>query len=216
MNPEFINLVVVATLQTLYAVGAAAALSVLFGLPLGAFLATSAKGGLFEARRLNGVLEALVNAARSTPFLILAVALIPLTRLMTGTSMGETAAIVPLTIAAAPFVAKVVADAIRDVDEGIVEASRAMGATRTQIVVKVLLPEARPAILAGLTAACVSLLGNAAIVGAVGGGGIGDLGIRYGYQNFTPEVMGTIVAVLVVLVLALHAFGERLARGGRS
>ena len=169
-----------ATLQTLYMVAAAAVISAVVGLPLGAFLATSSKGGLFAAPRLNRLLEMIVHLTRSTPFIILAIAIIPLTRLITGTSAGTAAAIVPLSIAATSFVAKTVQSAIRDVDQGLVEASRAMGATPLQIVLKVLLPEARQAIVLGFKVGLVSLFGNAAIVGAVGGGGLGDLSIRFG------------------------------------
>ena len=201
-----------ATLQTLSMVSAAAMVSVLFGLPLGAFLATSAKDGLFPAPKANRLLGAIVDLTRSTPFIILAIAMIPLTRLITGTPMGTSAAIVPLTIAGTPFVAKSVESAIRDVDQGLVEVSRAMGATPLQIVLKILLPEAREAILLGFTASIVTLFGNAAIVGAVGGGGLGDLSIRFGYQNFTPEIMAAVVIVIIVTVQIVQIAGNRLAR----
>jgi D-methionine transport system permease protein len=187
-------------------------LGTVFGLPLGVFLSTSGREDLFALPWLNRLLGAIVNATRSTPFIILAVAIIPFTRAVTGTSIGTTAAIVPLTIAATPFIARTVEAAIREVDEGLIEASRAMGAKPLQIVFKVLLPEALPGILLGLTLTLVSLLGNSAMVGAVGGGGLGDLGIRFGYQRFMPEVMAAVVAVLVVLVQIIQTFGERLAR----
>ena len=201
-----------ATLQTLYMVAAAAAISAVAGLPLGAFLATSSRGGLFAAPRLNRLLEMIVDLTGSTPFIILAIAIIPLTRLITGTSAGTSAAIVPLAIVATSFVAKTVEGAIRDVDQGLVEASRAMGATPRQIVLKVLLPEARQAIVLGFKVGLVSLFGNAAIVGAVGGGGLGDLSMRFGYQRFSPEIMAAVVIVLVVLVQIVQLFGDRLAR----
>ena len=201
-----------ATLQTLYMVAAAAAISAVSGLPLGAFLATSSKGGLFAAPRLNRLLEMIVDLTSSTPFIILAIAIIPLTRLVTGTSAGTSAAIVPLAIVATSFVAKTVERAIRDVDEGLVEASRAMGATPRQIILKVLLPEARQAIVVGFTISLVSLFGNAAIVGAVGGGGLGGLSMRFGYQHFSPEIMAAVVIVLVALVQIVQLFGDWLAR----
>ncbi len=201
-----------ATLQTLYMVAAAAAISAVVGLPLGAFLAISSKGGLFTASRLNRLLKMIVGLTSSTPFIILAIAIIPLTRLITGTSAGTAAAIVPLAIVATSSVAKTVESAIRDVGQGLVEASRAMGATPRQIVLKVLLPEARRAIVVGFTISLVSLFGNAAIVGAVGGGGLGDLSIRFGYQRFSPEVMAAVVIVLVVLVQIVQLFGDRVAR----
>ncbi len=212
MSPELIGLIVDATGETLYMVAVAALLGTLLGLPLGVFLATSGRGELFEAVALNRVLGLVVNATRSTPFIILVVAIIPFTRLVAGTSIGTNAAMVPLTVAATPFIARIIEAAVREVDHGLIEASRAMGATPLQIVVKVLLPEARPAIVLGLTLTVVSLIGYSAMVGAVGGGGLGDLGIRYGYQRFMPEVMAAVVVVLIVLVQSLQSVGEALAR----
>ncbi len=184
----------------------------LVGLPIGVFLATSGRNELFPAPALNRAVGLVVNAARSTPFIILVVAIIPLTRLLTGTSIGTSAAIVPLTIATVPFFARLVEAAIRDVDKGLIEAARAMGATPMQIVFKVLLAEARPAILLAFTMTIVSLIGYSAMVGAVGGGGLGDLGIRYGYQRFMPEVMLAVVVVLIVLVQLVQSAGDALAR----
>jgi D-methionine transport system permease protein len=153
-----------------------------------------------------------VNATRSTPFIILVVAIIPFTRLVAGTSIGTGAAIVPLTVAATPFIARLIEGAIREVDSGLVEAARAFGASPLQIVAKVLIPEALPGIVLGLTLAVVSLVGFSAMVGAVGGGGLGDLGIRYGYQRFMPDVMAAVVVVLIVLVQLVQSLGDRLAR----
>ncbi len=212
MSPELANLILASTLDTLYMVAVAALIGTLVGLPLGIFLATSGKGELFEAVAVNRVLGLVVNAARSTPFIILVVAIIPLTRLVAGTSIGTTAAIVPLSIAAAPFIARIVEAAVREVDQGLVEASLAMGATPLQIVRKVLIPEALPGLVLGVTLAIVSLLSNSAMVGAVGGGGLGDLGIRYGYQRFMPEVMVIVVIVLILLVQSVQTLGETLAR----
>jgi D-methionine transport system permease protein len=140
------------------------------------------------------------------------VAIVPLTRAITGTSIGTSAAVVPLTIAAIPFIARVIEGAIREVDQGLVEAARAFGASPLQIVQKVLLPEALPAVTLALTLAIVSLIGYSAMVGAVGGGGLGDLGIRYGYQRFMPEVMATVVLVLICLVQGVQTIGDRLSR----
>jgi D-methionine transport system permease protein len=153
-----------------------------------------------------------VNATRSTPFIILVVAIVPLTRFIAGTSIGTAAAVVPLTIAAIPFIARVIEGAIREVDQGLVEAARAFGASPLQIVRKVLLPEAMPAVTLALTLAAVSLIGYSAMVGAVGGGGLGDLGIRYGYQRFMPEVMATVVAVLIFLVQGVQSLGDFISR----
>jgi D-methionine transport system permease protein len=207
-----IRLIASSTGETLYMVGVAALIATLLGLPLGVFLATSGKNELFAAPWVNRVLGVVVNATRSTPFIILVVAIIPFTRLIAGTSIGTNAAIVPLTIAATPFIARLIEGAIREVDQGLVEAARAFGATPLQIVLKVLIPEALPGIVLGLTLAIVSLLGFSAMVGAVGGGGLGDLGIRYGYQRFMPEMMLAVVIVLIVLVQAVQSIGDRLAR----
>jgi D-methionine transport system permease protein len=212
MSPELIRLILDSTLDTLIMVAVAASLGTLIGLPLGVFLATSKRGELFAAPTVNAALGIIVNATRSTPFIILVVAIIPFTRLIAGTSIGTTAAIVPLTIAATPFIARLIEGAIREVDQGLVEAARSMGATPVQIVRKVLIPEALPAITLGLTLAIVSLLGFSAMVGAVGGGGLGDLGIRYGYQRFMPDVMAAVVLVLIVLVQAVQSIGDRLSR----
>ncbi len=212
LTPAMVDLLVQATQATLYMVAVAGLIGTAIGLPLGVFLATSRAGELFAAPWLNHVLGLVVNAARSTPFIILVVAIIPFTRLIAGTSIGTNAAIVPLTVAAAPFIARLIEAAIREVDHGLVEAARAMGASPLQIVWKVLLPEALPAITLALTLAVVSLIGYSAMVGAVGGGGLGDLGIRFGYQRFMPEVMAAVVIVLILLVQAVQSAGDLLAR----
>ncbi|KWV41941.1 MULTISPECIES: methionine ABC transporter permease [Rhizobium] len=213
MSPDMIfGLLSKALMQTLQMVLVAGIVGSIIGLPIGVFLATSGKGELFPAPKTNRVLGLVVNAARSTPFIILVVAIVPLTRLLTGTSIGTWAAIVPLTIATIPFFARLVESAIREVDKGLIEAARAMGATPSQIVYKVLLPEARPSILMALTMTIVSLIGYSAMVGAVGGGGLGDLGIRFGYQRFNPEMMVLVVAVLIVLVQVVQSAGDGLAR----
>jgi len=213
MAPDMLfNLLLKALLQTLQMVAVAGAIGAVIGLPIGVFLATSGKGELFAAPAVNRVLGLIVNAARSTPFIILVVAIIPLTRFITGTSIGTAAAIVPLTLATIPFVARLIEASIREIDKGLIEAARAMGATPLQIVTKVLLAEARPGIILALTMTLVSLIGYSAMVGAVGGGGLGDLGIRYGYQRFMPDVMLAVVVVLILLVQAVQSAGDRLAR----
>ena len=212
MSPELLGLIAWSTVDTLAMVGVATILATLIGLPLGVYLATSGEGELFAAPRVNWLLGLIVNATRSTPFIILVVAIVPFTRLIAGTSIGTRAAIVPLTIAAIPFIARLIEGAIREVDHGLIEAARAMGASPLQIVWKVLLPEAMPAITLALTLAIVSLLGYSAMVGAVGGGGLGDLGIRYGYQRFMPDVMAVVVIVLILLVQGVQTTGDKLAR----
>lgn len=212
MSLDIIALIAASAAETIYMVLIAGAIGTLIGLPLGVFLATSGSGEIFAAPQLNRALGLVVNATRSTPFIILVVAIIPLTRLIAGTSIGTTAAIVPLTLGAAPFIARITEAALREVDRGLIEVSQAMGATPLQIIRKVLLPEALPGIVLGLTFTLVSLISFSAMVGAVGGGGLGDLGIRYGYQRFMPEVMGTVVVLLILLVQGVQMLGDRLAR----
>ncbi|MFH0301221.1 methionine ABC transporter permease [Bradyrhizobium sp. 31Argb] len=212
MSPELINLIIQATGESLFMVAVSASLGTLFGLPIGVFLATSRKGELFAAPAANAILGMIVNATRSTPFIILVVAIIPFTRLVAGTSIGSGAAIVPLTIASTPFIARLVEGAIREVDAGLIETASSFGATPLQVVLKVLIPEALPGLVLSLTLAVVSLLGYSAMVGAVGGGGLGDLGIRYGYQRFMPGMMLAVVVVLIVLVQTVQTAGDYLAR----
>jgi D-methionine transport system permease protein len=178
------------------------------GIPLGVLLRLTDRGGVLQSPGINRVVGGVVNAVRSTPFIILLVAIIPFTRLVTGSSIGTAAAIVPLTIAAAPFIARLVEASLREVDHGLVEAAQAMGASTWQIVFKVLLPEALPGIVAGFTITLVSLTGYSAMAGAIGGGGLGDLGIRYGYQRFLPEIMLAVVVVLILFVQAVQSLGD--------
>lgn len=201
-----------ATAETRWMVGLAGAVSVLVGLPLGVLLHTSAPGGLRPVPRVNQVLGAVVNVTRSLPFIILMVALIPLTRLVTGTSIGSTAAAVPLAIGAIPFFARLVEAALRDVDPGSVEAATVTGATRRQVVSKVLLPEALPGLVAATTTTVITLVAYSAMAGAVGGGGLGFLAISYGYRRFDTVVMVLTVVVLVVLVQVVQLVGDSVAR----
>jgi D-methionine transport system permease protein len=201
-----------ATLETLYMVGVSTLFTALLGLPLGVLLVISDAGHILAAPRLNKILGAIVNVGRSLPFIILLVAVIPLTRLLAGTSIGSTAAIVPLTLAAIPFFARVVETALREVDRGLVEAADSMGCTNWQIITKVLIPEALPSLTLGLTITIIGLLGYSAMAGAVGGGGLGDLAIRYGYMRFNTSVMLATVLLLIVLVQGIQALGDRAAR----
>lgn len=212
MSPELLRLLGTSLLETLAMVGVAGGFAFVLGIPLGVLLVITAPGGLLERPRLSRVLGAIVNAFRSTPFIILLVAIIPFTRWLVGTSIGTAAAIVPLTIAAIPFVARLAENSLREVSRGLIEAAQAMGATPAQIVRKVLIPEALPSLVAAMTITLVSLTGFSAMAGAVGGGGLGDLGIRYGYQRFMPEVMAIVVLVLIVLVQLIQWSGDRIAR----
>ncbi|TWA66563.1 D-methionine transport system permease protein [Azospirillum brasilense] len=212
LSPEIYALLFKALLDTLYMVAVSGLLGTALGLPLGVLLAVTGRGELLQNLAFNRISGVLVNMTRSTPFIILVVAIIPFTRLIAGTSIGTAAAIVPLTVAAVPFIARIVEGAVREVDRGLIEAAQSMGATPFQIIRKVLLPEAMPAIALGLTLSVVSLIGYSAMVGAVGGGGLGDLGIRYGYQRFLPEVMLAVVIVLIVLVQIVQSTGDWIAR----
>ena len=212
MSPELINLFQTSLLETLWMVGISAAIGTVLGLPIGVLLVVTDHNGLLQNRPFNRVLGVVANAVRSTPFIILLVAVIPFTRWVVGTSIGTAAAIVPLTIAAVPFIARLVETALREVDRGLIEALLAMGATPWQVIRTALIPEAMPGIVAGLTITLVSLIGHSAMAGAVGGGGLGDLGIRYGYQRFLPDVMALVVLVLIVLVQIVQSAGDRLVR----
>lgn len=212
MSQQLIDLFIKSSLETLLMVGVSGLVGALVGVPLGILLHLTDRKGVLPVISLNRAVAIIVNAVRSTPFIILLVAIIPLTRFFVGTSIGTAAAIVPLTIAAAPFVARLVETALREVDRGLVEAAQAMGATTWQIVYKVLVPEAFPGIVAGLTITLVSLVGYSAMAGAVGGGGLGDLGIRYGYQRFLPEVMLMVVLILIVFVQLVQTLGDALVR----
>jgi D-methionine transport system permease protein len=212
MSSEFLNLFFTSFLETLMMVGISSGVGALLGIPLGVSLNITDEHGILPHPVFNRVVGLLVNAVRSTPFIILLVAVIPFTRLITGTSIGTGAAVVPLTIAATPFVARLVESALREVDTGLIEAAQAMGATNGQIIWKILLPEAFPGIIAGLTITVVSLVGYSAMAGAIGGGGLGDLGIRYGYQRFLPEVMLAVVLILIAFVQIVQSLGDRLVR----
>ncbi len=198
--------------ETIAMVGISGVAGALIGIPLGVLLRLTDQGGVLQNAGVNRVVGGIVNAVRSTPFIILLVAIIPFTRLVTGSSIGTAAAVVPLTLAAAPFIARLVESSLREVDHGLVEAALAMGATTRQIVFKVLLPEALPGIVAGFTITLVSLTGYSAMAGAIGGGGLGDLGIRYGYQRFLPEIMLAVVIVLIAFVQAVQSLGDWAVR----
>lgn len=212
MSPDIIGLLADSLAETIYMVAVSALIATLAGIPLGVVLVTTSRGHVMENRKLNAILGAVVNATRSTPFIILMVAIIPLTRLLVGTSIGTNAAIVPLAIAATPFLGRIVEAAIREVDPGVVEAAQSMGASPLQIISKVLIPEALPSIVLGITITVVSLIGFSAMAGAVGGGGLGDLAIRYGYQRFRPDVMLATVVILIATVQLVQSGGDYLAR----
>ncbi|WP_033344359.1 methionine ABC transporter permease [Catenuloplanes japonicus] len=198
--------------ETIYMVGISTAITALGGLLIGVLLVLTERGGLLSAWPVNLVLGLIVNVGRSLPFIILLVAVIPFTRAIVGTTIGTEAAIVPLTIGAIPFFARIVETAIREVPRDVVNAAIASGASRRQVVYKVLLREARPGLAAGLTITIIALVGYSAMAGTVGGGGLGDLAIRYGYQRFETEVMVATVVVLVLFVQAVQSLGDLVVR----
>ncbi|MDM0008140.1 methionine ABC transporter permease [Variovorax sp. J22G73] len=207
-----LDLFIAAIGETLTMVSVSALIVLFIGLPLAVLLVTTAPGGIYEAARLNRVLGAVINMFRSTPFIILMVALIPFTRLVVGTTIGVWAAAVPLTVASAPFFARVSEVSLRSVDKGLVEAAQAMGCHRRDIVRHVLLPEALPGLIAGFTLTVVAMIGSSAMAGALGAGGLGDLAIRYGYQRFDTSVMLMVIVLLILLVSLVQFVGESLAR----
>lgn len=212
LTPEMIDLMLDSFIETLIMVGIAGVIGGAIGIPLGILLHVTSPQGILSAKVFNRTIGVLVNAVRSTPFIILLVAIQPLTRLIVGTSIGTSAALVPLTIAAAPMISRLVESSLREVDKGLIEAALSMGATSMQIIRKVLLPEALPGIIAGITIALVSLVGASAMAGAIGGGGLGDLAIRYGYQRFMPEIMYSVVVILIVFVQAMQSLGDWTVR----
>ncbi|MCK0714707.1 methionine ABC transporter permease [Chromohalobacter sarecensis] len=212
MSSAMLELILEATLDTLYMVALSGAVSAVIGIPLGVLLYVTRPGQILAQPVAQRVLGIVTNIGRSIPFIILMVAIIPFTRLVVGSSIGTNAAIVPLIIAAIPFVARLVEGALNEIPPGLIEAAQAMGATPVQIITKVLLPEAKGGIINGLTITVVTLVSYSAMAGAVGGGGLGDLGIRYGYNRFEPLIMLITVAILVVMVQGFQSLGDRLVR----
>ncbi len=212
MSQTILSLLLKATGETLLMVFIAASIAIVVGLPLGVLLYITRKGNIFENKSINIFLATLVNMTRSIPFIILMIAVIPFTRLVVGTSIGTSAAIVPLSLAAMPFIARVVESALLEINKGLIEAALAMGATPWHIIRKVLLPEAFPSIMNGLTLTTVNLVGYSAMAGAVGGGGLGDLAIRYGYQRFDIGVMLVTIVIMIIIVQVIQYLGDFLVK----
>lgn len=212
LNPQLWTLLIKALWETIYMVAISLALSAVFGIPLGILLVITGPQHIRPNPAFHNVLATIVNIGRSLPFIILLVAIIPFTRLVVGTSIGTAGAMVPLTIGAIPFLARVVESAVLEVDWGVIEAAQAMGATTWQIITKVLIPEARSGLILGLTITAVSLVSYSAMAGTVGGGGLGDLAIRFGYQRFQADVMLATILVLIVLVQGMQSLGDWMAK----
>ncbi|MEN4704023.1 methionine ABC transporter permease [Pantoea agglomerans] len=211
-SERFQELLLNATGETLYMVLLAALFTVAIGLPVGVLLFLTRPKGILPNRAISLLLNTLVNTGRALPFVVLLIALIPFTRLLVGTTLGSTAAIVPITLGAFPFFARIVENALDEVDRGRTEAVVSMGGTLWHIVSRVLLPEALPALVAGVTLTIVMLIGFSAMAGVVGGGGLGDLAIRYGYQRFDNQIMAATIVVLLALVMLIQKLGDRLVR----
>lgn len=212
MSNEMIELLIKSFWETGYMVVASTVLASLIGIPLGIILTVTRNGHILPNAVINSVLGVIVNATRSTPFIILMVAIIPLTRMLVGSSIGTTAAIVPLTISAAPFIARVIESSLLEIDHGVIEAAQSMGASPIQIIYKVLLPESLHSIVLGITLAVIALIGYSAMAGVLGGGGLGDLAIRYGYQRFQPDVMIVTVVILILMVQLIQFIGDTLSK----
>ena len=212
MSQQIINLLIQGLGETLQMTAISTIVAMIVGIPLGVVLVITGKGHILSNKAINSNLCEVVNALRSIPFIILMVAIIPLTRLIAGTSIGTTAACVPLTIAAIPFLARLVETSIREINSGVIEAAQAMGASPFQIIRKVLLPEALPTIIDNVTVLIVNLISYSAMAGAIGGGGLGDIAIRYGYQRFQGDVMLATIIILIVLVQLIQSIGDFLSR----
>jgi D-methionine transport system permease protein len=211
MQNQLIDLLITGAIDTLLMVGVSAFIAFLIGLPLAVIFVITSDHGIYPSKSINQVLGWFVNITRSIPFLILMVALIPITRFIVGTSYGVWAAVVPLTIAATPFFARIAEVSLREVDTGLIEAAQAIGCNRRQIIWHVLLPEALPGIVAGFTVTLVTMINSSAIAGAIGAGGLGDIAYRYGYQRFDMQIMLAVILVLVVLVMLVQATGDALS-----
>ena len=207
---QIMILVGVSTLQTLLMVFFSTLFAILIGFPLGILLNTTNQYGITPRPVFNSVLSRIIDVLRSFPFVILMIVLLPFTRMVLGTAIGTTATIIPLSIAAAPFVARITETALNEVDPGIVQAARAMGSTNWQIIHKVLVPEAMPSVVSGITLTIINLISYSAMAGTLGGGGLGDLAIRYGYQRFRTGVMTAAVIVIIIMVAAIQFSGTRL------
>ena len=214
MNTMIFKLVAESTLQTIQMVFWSTVFSLIMGLPLGVLLHvtdTEDQGGIIPRPVLNEILSRVVNVLRSFPFLILMILLMPVARFILGTTIGTKAAVVSLSIAAAPFVARIIETSLKEVDPGVVQAAKAMGSTNWQIIVKVMLPEALPSLVSGVTLTIINLIGYSAMAGTIGGGGLGDLAIRYGYQRFRSDVMFAAVVVTIILVELVQFVGNRIS-----
>ncbi len=210
MSPDIVNLLLTGTWETLYMTLVSTLISYVIGVPIGVILYITGEGGIRRNRAVNLVVGVIVNILRSVPFLILLVAILPFTKLVVGTTIGSTATIVPLVVAAAPYVGRMVESSLKEIDGGVIEAARAMGSSTWQMITKVFLPEAKPSLLVGATISLATILGYSAMAGFVGGGGLGAIAINYGYYRYQSDVMLVTVALLVVIVQIFQEGGLKL------
>lgn len=212
LEPGMLSMLAEGTWQSIYMTVAITAISYLIGIPLGVFLVMSDKNGIHPMASLNWIVGGIVNILRSVPFLILMITIQPFTRMIVGTTIGTKAAIVALVVSAAPFVARMVEQSLLEIDHGVIEAAQSMGTSNMQIVTKVLLPESLPSLLNGVLVSATTILGYSAMAGFIGGGGLGDIAIRYGYNRYDSGTMLITVVLLVIMVQIIQSVGSRIAK----
>ena len=210
MDGRLVELLIQGCVETIYMTLVSTAIAYVLGVPLGVLVYGTDQKGIFPNKIINGVLGGVINSIRSVPFLILLVFILPLTRFLVGTTIGSNATIVPLVVAATPFVARMVEASLREVEEGVIEAAKAMGCSKFQVVTKVLLPEAKPSLLSGMTITTATILGYSAMAGFVGGGGLGSIAINYGYYRYQGKMMTVTVILLIVIVQIFQGLGSRI------
>lgn len=203
-----ISMLLTSTLETLYMVLFSTIFSLILGFPIGILLVITREGNIYEMKKFNSILQVIINMLRSFPFIILMIVLFPLSRIVVGTTIGATAAIVPLSIAAAPFVARIVEGALSEIDPGLIEASQSMGANNYTIIFKVMIPECFSSLVHGITVTIISLIGFSAMAGTIGAGGLGDLAIRYGYLRFKLDIMIYAIIIIIILVQIIQSIGN--------
>jgi ABC-type metal ion transport system, permease component len=212
MSNDLVSLLLTGTKETLYMVFLSSIIAFLIGIPIGVVLVVTDKGGIFPLYKVNKIVGLIINVIRSMPEIILVIILLPLSKLIVGTTLGANAAIVSISIGSAPFIARIIENSLKEVEFGKIEAAEAMGATPFEIIKKVLLPEALPSIIRGITIAVIGIIGFTAIAGAIGAGGLGSLAIRFGYQRFRTDVLIGTVAILVIIVQLIQVIGEYIAK----
>lgn len=212
MSYDLVSLLLTGTKETLYMVFLSSIIAFLIGIPIGVVLVVTDKGGIFPLYKVNKIVGLIINVIRSMPEIILVIILLPLSKLIVGTTLGANAAIVSISIGSAPFIARIIENSLKEVEFGKIEAAEAMGATPFEIIKKVLLPEALPSIIRGVTIAVIGIIGFTAIAGAIGAGGLGSLAIRFGYQRFRTDVLIGTVAILVIIVQLIQVIGEFIAK----